>query len=59
MSTALQDLPGLVFPKVHQGSVSTWYALVMRYAGEDLRDLDLITFYDALVAEACIEADRP
>lgn len=55
----LGDLLGLVAPEPRAGAQPSWYALALQYQPEELEDLPVERFYDALRAEGCAEVDRP
>lgn len=59
MTDALAGVPGLRMPSAAESSQPTWYAFVMQYRSEELGGLPLETFYEAVMAEGCIELDRP
>jgi len=55
----LSKLPGIRIPKVDLESEPSWYAYVLQYVPEELDNLPIDKFYDALIAEGCSELDRP
>ena len=59
MMRELKDLPGIEVPHVPDDVEPSWYAFVMQYKPEELDGLPIEKFYDALVAEGCVELDRP
>jgi dTDP-4-amino-4,6-dideoxygalactose transaminase len=59
MYSKLAGLPGIELPKIPDDVTSSWYAFVMQYKPEDLEGLSIEKFYKALIAEGCIELDRP
>ena len=55
----LKNLPGIKIPKISKKSNPTWYAFMMQYNSSELGGLPIEKFYEALIAEGCIELDRP
>lgn len=59
MIDELSDIPGIDPPRVPEDVEPTWYAFVMQYKPDELGELPIQRFYDALQAEGCEELDRP
>ncbi|MEM4240188.1 MAG: DegT/DnrJ/EryC1/StrS family aminotransferase [Candidatus Woesearchaeota archaeon] len=59
MSEELSSLPGIRVPEPSVDKSNSWYAFVMQYDGEQLGGLPIDKFHKALVAEGCLELDRP
>lgn len=55
----LDDLSGIVVPRLGPGVRSSWYGLILQYRAEELGGLSVERFYEALKAEGCQEVDRP
>ena len=55
----LDDLPGILTPRLSSDVRSSWYGLVLQYQREELDGLPIERFYQALRAEGCHELDRP
>lgn len=55
----LDDLPGIVAPRLGADVRLSWYALILRHRSEELGGLPVEWFYQALRAEGCHEVDRP
>lgn len=53
------NLSGIEVPHIPEDVNPTWYGLVMQYKPEELDGLPVERFYQALIAEGCIELDRP
>jgi dTDP-4-amino-4,6-dideoxygalactose transaminase len=59
MCAQLDDLPGIVVPRLEPGVRSSWYGLILQYQSEELGGLRIERFYEALHAEGASEVDRP
>lgn len=55
----LSGLPGLRLPEPGKAKKHSWYAYLIQYKPEELNGLSIERFFKALVAEGCLEADRP
>jgi len=59
MMARLGRLPGLRIPEFSVDVEPSWYAFVLQYVADELEGLPIERFYQALVAEGCVELDRP
>jgi dTDP-4-amino-4,6-dideoxygalactose transaminase len=59
MIDELGEFPGIKVPRVPDGVEPSWYAFMLRYNPQELENLPVERFYEALKAEGCTEADRP
>lgn len=55
----LGKLPGIAVPAIPRGTRASWYALPLTYVPEELDNLPVARFYEALRAEGCAALDRP
>ncbi|WP_223874609.1 DegT/DnrJ/EryC1/StrS family aminotransferase [Salinispora fenicalii] len=55
----LAGVPGIEVPELYDGDRAAWYGLPLLYKPGDLDGLTAETFYAALKAEGCAEADQP
>ncbi|MFK4102910.1 DegT/DnrJ/EryC1/StrS family aminotransferase [Streptomyces sp. NPDC019531] len=55
----LDGVPGVVVLRTDRDVRSSWYGLILQYRGEELGDLPIERFHEALQAEGCCEVDRP
>ena len=55
----LRDLPGIDVPQHASTLHPSWYGLILRYRPEELGGLPIGRYHEALLAEGCLEADRP
>jgi dTDP-4-amino-4,6-dideoxygalactose transaminase len=55
----LAKLPCIKTPEVLDNIEPSWYALPLQYEPEKLGGLTIEKFHEALLAEGCIEIDRP
>ncbi len=55
----LAGLPGITVPELPSDVRSSWYGLPLRYRADELNDLPIERFHEALLAEGCHEVDRP
>jgi perosamine synthetase len=55
----LDELPGIVVPRLRPDVRSSWYGLILQYRSEELDGLPIGRFYDAFKAEGAHEVDRP
>lgn len=55
----LDELPGIVAPKLLTDTRSSWYGLILQYRSEELDEVPIERFHAALQAEGCQEVDRP
>ncbi|MFI6042607.1 DegT/DnrJ/EryC1/StrS family aminotransferase [Nocardia sp. NPDC051321] len=55
----LGELPGVTMPGHEQGVRSSWYGFTMQYDGDSFDDVPVERFHAALLAEGCVELDRP
>ena len=59
MINKLESLPGIYPPKVDKTTNPSWYAFLFRYKKEELGNISIEIFFNAIQAEGCLEADRP
>jgi dTDP-4-amino-4,6-dideoxygalactose transaminase len=59
MLSKFKTLKGISVPKVDEQASPSWYAFMLQYKPEELDYLDIHKFYEALMAEGCVELDRP
>ncbi len=59
MVEGLTDIPGFTPPRCSSSTWPSWYAFVIRYDPSALGRLTIGQVHNALLAEGCVEADRP
>ncbi|MGC8533767.1 MAG: DegT/DnrJ/EryC1/StrS family aminotransferase [Candidatus Parvarchaeum sp.] len=59
MTRELKDVKGILSPEVPSYKKPAWYAYIIRYNKDELEDVPIETFYNALLAEGASEADIP
>lgn len=59
MRERLGNLPGIRIPLFDENIKPSWYAFILQYVAEELEGLSIERFYQALIAEGCLELDRP
>jgi dTDP-4-amino-4,6-dideoxygalactose transaminase len=55
----LGQLPGIAVPTVPETNQAAWYGLPLTYVPDELGNLPVERFFEALQAEGCREVDRP
>lgn len=59
ITSRITGLPGLAPPIVPDGGLPSWYSYVFRYKEAELGGLPVARFHEALLAEGCLETNRP
>ncbi|GLY53593.1 DegT/DnrJ/EryC1/StrS family aminotransferase [Lentzea sp. NBRC 102530] len=59
MCDELQELPGIEVPRIPDKHQAAWYGLPLTYVPDELGDVPVERFHQALLAEGLSEVDRP
>lgn len=55
----LSGLPGIRVPELKNGEQPAWYAFIIRFVSEELDNLPIAKFFEALQAEGLADIDMP